>query len=49
MITSFCGVEGDSGITISKAVDFKWFYDLIDWGISIRRTSISPFYLDVRI
>jgi len=29
-----CGVEGDSGITISKAVDFKWFYDLIDWGKS---------------
>ena len=32
--SSFCGVEGDSGITISKAVDFKWFYDLIDWGKS---------------
>lgn len=32
--SSFCGVEGDSSITISKLVDFKWFYDLIDWGKS---------------
>jgi len=32
--SSFCEVEGDSSVTMTETVDFKWFNDLLDWGKS---------------